>query len=674
MSDISIPGVTSKINSDKIIEGLMKVERIPLERLEEKNELSKKQKQTWLDLNRKLTTLRDSSRKLYSFQNPFEDKKVFSSDESSLTASAERNAAVEKRDIRIMAIAEADRFVSRPVSKKEKVEQGRYTFLVGEKKIELDFRGGTIREFSDFINKNSQDQIKSTVINYDSDNLYFVIESKITGLENRLSFSEKAADFALKTGIMEKSQSSAREIIPSVGNISRWNAPIDENGYSLAAEGNSLTLFSGKELSIAIKPPAAPANNMVLEFDLTLKKLSEEEASAAPAPSSGPVLPSPGIMQFEDITITNNPFDVPLSDQVPPPPQEKITDMSVYFLGAGNGITRGSEISDTEEPQKIKIPLSELSGALSSLNLRNRNTHRELTVSNIRIYNPEERGELVPANPASKAADAELEIDGIKITRASNTVDDLIPGVTLNLKAPGERKTEIEIKPDTENIKNSIIELVGYYNNLMAEVQILSRNNEDIINEIEYFSDEERKSAKERMGILQGEISLTQLRDRLQRIMTNAYPWNDDNKMTILAQLGISTNTGAPGSRAASKLRGYLEINEEKLDAEIEANGTILKNLFGYDTDSDLITDSGLAYELDNYLKAYNETGGIISLKTGTIDRSISRTETDITNYNKKLVKTEQDLKRKYGMMEGSLQDLEKTSASIQNMNTNNSR
>ena len=56
----------------------------------------------------------------------------------------------------------------------------------------------------------------------------------------------------------------------------------------------------------------------------------------------------------------------------------------------------------------------------------------------------------------------------------------------------------------------------------MAEVQILSRNNEDIINEIEYFSDEERKTAKERMGILQGEISLTQLRDRLQRIMTNA--------------------------------------------------------------------------------------------------------------------------------------------------------
>ncbi|MDX9800900.1 MAG: flagellar filament capping protein FliD [Spirochaetia bacterium] len=671
MSDLTIPGVTSKFNTEKIIEGLMKVERIPLERLEEKNELSKKQKQTWLDLNRKLTTLRDSSRKLYSFQNPFEDKIAFSSDETLLTASAERNAAVEKREIKIVATAAADRFVSLPIPKKEKVEPGSYIFLVGEKKIELNFRGGTVREFSDFINKNSQDQIKSATINFDSDNLYFVIESKITGTENKLTFSGKASDFALKTGIMEKSQSSARDIIPAE-TINRWNAPLDEAGY--LAEGNSVTLKPGKELGIAIKPPAAPDKEMILEFDITLKKLSEEEAAAAPKPNSGPVLPSPGILQFEDITISNNPFDLSLSEKAPPLPQEEITDMSVYFLGIGGTITRGSDIIDTEEIQKIKIPLADLNGSLSSLNLRNRNTHRELSVSNIRIYNPQERGELVPANPASKAADAELEIDGIKITRSSNTIDDLIPGVTLNLKAPGERKTEIEIKPDTENIKNSIIELVGYYNNLMAEVQILARNNEDIINEIEYFSDEERKSAKERMGVLQGEISLTQLRDRLQRIVTNAYPWNDDNRMTMLAQLGISTNTGAPGSRGASKLRGYLEIDEQKLDTEIESNGAALKNLFGYDTDLDLLTDSGLAYELDTYLKAYNETGGIISLKTGTIDRSISRTETEITNYNKKLVKLEQDLKRKYGMMEGALQDLEKTSASIQNMNTNNSR
>lgn len=35
MSDLIIPGVTSKYNTDKMIEKLMEVERIPLNRLED---------------------------------------------------------------------------------------------------------------------------------------------------------------------------------------------------------------------------------------------------------------------------------------------------------------------------------------------------------------------------------------------------------------------------------------------------------------------------------------------------------------------------------------------------------------------------------------------------------------------------------------------------------------
>ena len=35
MSDISIPGVTSKYNTDKMIDALVKAERVPLDRLNE---------------------------------------------------------------------------------------------------------------------------------------------------------------------------------------------------------------------------------------------------------------------------------------------------------------------------------------------------------------------------------------------------------------------------------------------------------------------------------------------------------------------------------------------------------------------------------------------------------------------------------------------------------------
>ncbi len=149
--------------------------------------------------------------------------------------------------------------------------------------------------------------------------------------------------------------------------------------------------------------PAGPqaAENMLLEFDVKIRKLPEQ-AYTPPSPPSGPALPEPGKMTYEDITIINNPFEASLPEWKPPAEPEKITDMSVLVLNFGGRVERIESLKDTEETQKIRIPMSEYSGNLTALNIRNRNTHREITVSGIRIYNPEERGEYVPLNPAPK--------------------------------------------------------------------------------------------------------------------------------------------------------------------------------------------------------------------------------------------------------------------------------
>ena len=178
MSDITIPGVTSKFNSDKIIEGLLKVERIPLERLEKRNELNNTRKKVWQDLNRKVKTFRDSAKDLYSFNNPFEDKKAESSDSSVLTAIAARDAVVEKRNIKVVKKASADKFISRPVDRDFKLKSGKYVFTVGEKEISVNFRGGSLKSFSEIINREGADLLKSSIIKVDRDNIYFVLESK----------------------------------------------------------------------------------------------------------------------------------------------------------------------------------------------------------------------------------------------------------------------------------------------------------------------------------------------------------------------------------------------------------------------------------------------------------------------------------------------------------------
>ena len=59
--------------------------------------------------------------------------------------------------------------------------------------------------------------------------------------------------------------------------------------------------------------------------------------------------------------------------------------------------------------------------------------------------------------------------------RSTNKIDDIVENVTLNLEAPTEKTATIKIDPDTETSKEAIIELVGYYNQLIAEINILTQ-------------------------------------------------------------------------------------------------------------------------------------------------------------------------------------------------------
>ena len=54
----------------------------------------------------------------------------------------------------------------------------------------------------------------------------------------------------------------------------------------------------------------------------------------------------------------------------------------------------------------------------------------------------------IPLNPAETAADAKIKYQGITITRPSNTMDDVVPNVTLNIQAKTEKPATITIEPD----------------------------------------------------------------------------------------------------------------------------------------------------------------------------------------------------------------------------------
>ena len=122
-------------------------------------------------------------------------------------------------------------------------------------------------------------------------------------------------------------------------------------------------------------------------------------------------------------------------------------------------------------------------------------------------------------------------------------------------------------------------------------------------------------------------------------------------------------------------MRGYLEVDEKKLDESLKSNLNQIKNLFGYDSDGDLVIDDGIGYKIDRQLTSWVQSGGIISSKTNSLETQIKNSNSKITRLQTQLDRKEAELKRKYANMEGTLNSLESQQSTMQNFsNQNNGR
>lgn len=100
-----------------------------------------------------------------------------------------------------------------------------------------------------------------------------------------------------------------------------------------------------------------------------------------------------------------------------------------------------------------------------------------------------------------------------------------------------------------------------------------------------------------------------------------------------------------------------------------------IKNLFGYDSDGDLVIDDGIGYKIDRQLTSWVQSGGIISSKTNSLETQIKNSNSKITRLQTQLDRKEAELKRKYANMEGTLNSLESQQSTMQNFsNQNNGR
>ena len=413
----------------------------------------------------------------------------------------------------------------------------------------------------------------------------------------------------------------------------------------------------------------------MMELRVTLRTPAEGEARVSSSKDSA-VYEQIGSVSYKGVTVQNEASKDGLDTlaaqnngriRAPKPP-----DMNVFSLESVKGaFIPLPPISNTEEPQTITVPLSEY-GNVKALAVHNNNGGQSVVIEDIRIYDPKATGEYVPVNAVSTAQDAIINFEGIQVKRDKNDIDDLMPGVTLHAHEATEKQEKITVKPDKEAAKNSIIEFVAKYNRLLAQINILTQNRPEVIEELTYFSEPEKEDAEKKLGLMQTDTTLTTLKSNLRKIISSPYKPNEDSALFMLNQLGISTKSDSSAGIDRSRLRGYLEIDEKQLDDVLETDMDAVRLFFGFDSNGDILVDSGLAHTLHEQINPYTQRGGIFSVKTGTLKTKMDFSQKKIAAYDKKLAEKELQLKQKYGNMEGTLKNLQKQSQTIENFDRQN--
>lgn len=670
MSDIKIPGVNS--DTALMVNKLMEAQKIPLTKMESDLDQIKESKTVWQNLNKTTSDLQTAAKSLYGFENPFSEYKAVSSKPEVLTATVSRNASVEKVEVTVKQKATGDRFLSKDLSRDYKVDPGTYTFRIGDEAVSLHYRGGKLDDFVRRLNEKDEKSLRASVIKNKADSQVLLIESLKTGKSNSLFFLDDSIKLGLDAGLIKPAEVVGGDIELAKSNIKEWDKGNSEN---LEFSGKDLIVKEGASFSLPLPAPVKIEKGAELVVEYSVNTKTEKDYKAPPPP--GPSIPGlPGV-SYKGIDIKSSGFDYNSPSWEEPEPPERIDDMNVFFAETDSGTSPLPEIKDSTGTTAITFPLNEADGSLKALNVKNNNNYRDIVIHSAKIINPSQRGDYEPVNPIDKASDAVLVMNGIEIVRDTNDIDDLVTGLTLNIQSSSPDPVTLDIQPDTEYAKNQLINFVYKYNELVTRLSILTNSdnsNTSVIDEKENWTDDQRKEAKKELGMFKGEYTLIRLKNTLQTIMSSSYETSEGSKLSLLKQIGISTNeTGTGSAGDFSRLRGYLEINENVLDSALKDHQTAIRDLFGKDTNGDLVIDSGIGKKLDEQLTAYTQTGGFYSTKISGIDYDIDNKNKDISDYKEKMDDYEANLKRKYGNMESMLNQLKATGNSIDNFNNQNS-
>jgi flagellar hook-associated protein 2 len=145
--------------------------------------------------------------------------------------------------------------------------------------------------------------------------------------------------------------------------------------------------------------------------------------------------------------------------------------------------TLAAKINAVSSTTNVSASVLQVSGSSYELVLTSASTGQTITVTDggdgvtTSLGLTDSSGAI--ANTLVAGQDAKFTVDGVEMTRSSNTVTDAISGVTLNLYSASTNTISMEISNNLTDIKSAITNFVTNYNDLKSTITTETATNSD---------------------------------------------------------------------------------------------------------------------------------------------------------------------------------------------------
>lgn len=195
------------------------------------------------------------------------------------------------------------------------------------------------------------------------------------------------------------------------------------------------------------------------------------------------------------------------------------------------------------------------------------------------------------------ARDASFKYNGVSLTRSSNTITDIIPGVTVNLLQDDSVSTaNISIAQDVKGVADQMTTLVQSYNTLTSQLNDMTTSD----------------PATGKVGIFNGDNSINGIRREITRLMTSV-----NSKGVSLTQYGIDLSE-----------TGTMSFNSSTFTAKFQSDPAASQAFFSNVSDGTGTTEDGVFTQLNTLMKSYTGSNGLMNtLTTGSANEIQSLTD-----------------------------------------------